>query len=68
MLSESLAQRGLPTLGGTTLNHMSLISLSDHKIDGARLDYLAEHVNITFNKNTLPGKKIQNILLRLTPL
>lgn len=55
ILSQSLHKMGLPTVNDDTLNHMMLINLRGRQVDGARVDFLCEKVNITINKNTIPG-------------
>lgn len=55
-LSESLNKMGYPTVEGSTKNHMALINVKAQNLDGARVDTLSETVNITLNKNVIPGK------------
>jgi glycine hydroxymethyltransferase len=40
-----------------TDNHMVLLDLKPHGIDGARLEFVLEQINITCNKNTTPADK-----------
>jgi glycine hydroxymethyltransferase len=40
-----------------TDNHMVLLDLKPHGIDGARLEFVLEQINIACNKNTTPADK-----------
>ncbi|ETW05205.1 hypothetical protein H310_04194 [Aphanomyces invadans] len=60
--SKALAQRlldiGYKLVSNGTDNHLSLVNLKSSKgIDGARVEFLLEEVNIVINKNTVPGDK-----------
>ncbi|ETV78495.1 hypothetical protein H257_08015 [Aphanomyces astaci] len=60
--SKALATRlmdiGYNLVSNGTDNHLSLVNLKSSKgIDGARVEFLLEEVNIVINKNTVPGDK-----------
>lgn len=58
-LSDTLIKFGLPTVGGGTLNHIVLTDVKNGaNIDGARVDYMGGFVNMTINKNVIPGIRI----------
>lgn len=40
-----------------TDSHMVLVSLREQGVDGARVEYVCENVNIALNKNSIPGDK-----------
>ena len=40
-----------------TDNHTILVDLTNKKINGSRMEYLCDLVNITLNKNTIPKDK-----------
>ncbi|KAH0794969.1 serine hydroxymethyltransferase, cytosolic [Histomonas meleagridis] len=56
-LSLFLMKNKIDLVSGGTDNHLALLDLRKHKIDGARLEYLLDCANITTNKNTIPGDK-----------
>lgn len=55
--AEALESRGFDLVSGGTDTHLILVDLRSKKIDGARVEYLLEKVNIAANKNTVPGDK-----------
>ncbi|QLL33896.1 hypothetical protein HG536_0F02210 [Torulaspora globosa] len=57
VFGEELMKRGFKLVSGGTDNHLILIDLSNHGIDGARLETILEKLNIAANKNTIPGDK-----------
>lgn len=57
VFGEELMKRGFKLVSGGTDNHLILIDLSNHGIDGARLETILEKINIAANKNTIPGDK-----------
>ncbi|CEP64931.1 glycine hydroxymethyltransferase SHM2 LALA0_S15e00628g [Lachancea lanzarotensis] len=40
-----------------TDSHMVLVSLREKGVDGARVEYVCEKINIALNKNSIPGDK-----------
>jgi glycine hydroxymethyltransferase len=55
-------QKGMGGLGynvvsGGTDNHLVLIDLKDHNVDGARVERVLELIGVASNKNTVPGDK-----------
>lgn len=49
---------GFPTVGGGTINHMVLTNVKKGaKVDGARVEHLGNLVNVTLNKNVIPGNQ-----------
>ena len=56
MADEFLKQQYDVVTKGTD-NHMSQIDLRPKKIDGARAEWLMQNVNISLNKNMIPGDK-----------
>ncbi len=55
--SDSLQKLGFDIVSGGTDTHLILIDLKSKKIDGARLEFVLENINIAANKNTIPGDK-----------
>lgn len=56
-LAEGLKKRGVTLVSGGTDNHLMLIDLSDESCTGKELEHNMDEVNITANKNTVPGEK-----------
>ena len=56
-LSARLMERGVKIVSGGTDNHLMLIDLSDLEVTGKQLEHNLDEVNITANKNTVPGEK-----------
>jgi glycine hydroxymethyltransferase len=56
-LEEELTKLGHSLVTGGTDNHMVLLDLKPHGVDGARLEAVLEQVNIACNKNTTPRDK-----------
>jgi glycine/serine hydroxymethyltransferase len=55
-LSNTLIGFGLPTVGGGTLNHIVLTDVKNGAdVDGARVEFVGQFVNMTVNKNMIPG-------------
>ena len=48
---------GYNVVSGGTDNHLVLVDLKDHNIDGARVERVLELVGVASNKNTVPGDK-----------
>ncbi|MDD3430210.1 MAG: serine hydroxymethyltransferase, partial [Oscillospiraceae bacterium] len=55
--AEGLTKRGVKLGSGGTDNHLMLIDLSDLEVTGKELEHNLDEVNITANKNTVPGEK-----------
>ncbi len=56
-LAAALKQEGFRMVTGGTDNHLILIDLSDTEITGKELETRLDSVNITVNKNSVPGDK-----------
>ena len=56
-LEEEFKKLGHKLVTDGTDNHMVLLDLKPHGVDGARLEALLEQVNIACNKNTTPQDK-----------
>ncbi|MDR1466877.1 MAG: serine hydroxymethyltransferase [Oscillospiraceae bacterium] len=57
-LAKEILKRGLNLVSGGTDNHLILIDLRESKITGKELQSRLEELNITVNKNTVPGEKL----------
>ncbi len=56
-MSEVLLSKKYSLVSGGTDNHLVLVDLRSKDIDGSRVEFLLELVNIYVNKNTVPGDK-----------
>lgn len=56
-MADRLLELGYKVVSGGTDNHLLLVDLRSKKLDGARVETLCDKVNITANKNTVPGDK-----------
>ena len=56
-LEHEFTAKGHRLVTGGTDNHMVLLDLKPHSLDGARVEAVLEQVNIACNKNTTPGDK-----------
>lgn len=56
-MAEALTTKGYNLVSGGTDNHLVLVDLRPHNMDGARAERVCELCNITVNKNTCPGDK-----------
>ncbi len=54
-LAESLIESGFDLVSGGTDNHLSLVDLRKANVTGKDLEKKLDEVNITVNKNTIPG-------------
>lgn len=54
-LASRLTQLNYPIISGGTDNHLVLVDLKPHSIDGARVERILELVGVATNKNTVPG-------------
>lgn len=57
-LSECLIKRGHSIISGRTDNHLMLLDLRNTGITGKELEKRLDEVNITVNKNTVPGEPL----------
>jgi len=51
----ALISRGMNIATGGTDNHIVLLDLRNKGLTGSKVDFVLEHVNISANKNTVPG-------------
>jgi glycine hydroxymethyltransferase len=56
-MANRLLELGYQVVSGGTDNHLVLVDLRPKKLDGARVETVCDKVNITANKNTVPGDK-----------
>lgn len=54
-LAKELQSHGLQLLTGGTDNHLLLIDLKPQGLTGAKLQLVCDFVNLTLNKNSIPG-------------
>jgi len=54
-LAQRLIDKGYTLVSNGTDNHLLLLDLRPQHIDGARMDAFLDAVNITVNKNAVPG-------------
>lgn len=54
-LAEGFRSRGFPMVSGGTDNHLILVDLRGHGLNGAKAEMVLEKCNIALNKNTVPG-------------
>ena len=57
VLANELMNFGYKVCTNGTDNHIVLVDLRDKKISGSRVELVCEYVNITINKNSVPGDK-----------
>tara|TARA_B110000211_G_C14052589_1_gene541889 strand:+ start:389 stop:1717 length:1329 start_codon:yes stop_codon:yes gene_type:complete len=57
MLSKELSNKGYNICSGGTDNHIILIDLNNKNITGSKIEKICEIVNISINKNSVPGDK-----------
>jgi len=55
VLCAEMSAKGYPIVGNGTSNHMVIVNVKEKGIDGARVDYFCSQVNISLNKNVIPG-------------
>jgi len=55
-LAEGLVEQGLKLVSGGTDNHLMLLDLREEKVSGRKLERMLDEVNITANRNTIPGE------------
>lgn len=56
-MAKALLKNNYTLVSGGTDNHLVLVDLGSKNIDGERITTLLENVNISVNKNTVPGDK-----------
>ncbi|KAL2314756.1 Serine hydroxymethyltransferase, mitochondrial [Schizosaccharomyces pombe] len=56
-MANAFITRGYKLVSGGTDTHLVLVDLTDKGVDGARVERILELVNISANKNTVPGDK-----------
>ncbi|QLG72871.1 hypothetical protein HG535_0D05800 [Zygotorulaspora mrakii] len=56
-LEEEFKKLGYRLVSDGTDSHMVLVSLREQGVDGARVEYVCENINIALNKNSIPGDK-----------
>ena len=54
-LCAELTKRGFDIVSGGSDNHLLLINLRNKNIDGARVEYIFDKLDITLNKNSVVG-------------
>ncbi|KAH3903010.1 Serine hydroxymethyltransferase, cytosolic [Saccharomycodes ludwigii] len=57
ILEEEFKKRDYRLVSNGTDSHMVLVSLREKSVDGARVEYVCEKINIALNKNSIPGDK-----------
>ena len=57
-MAEKFKSLGMKLISGGTDNHLLLIDLSEFGITGRYLETILDEVNITLNKDTIPGDKL----------
>jgi glycine hydroxymethyltransferase len=53
-LAEGLKSEGLELVSGGTDNHLVLVDLKEHRLNGRQAEKALENVNIIVNKNAVP--------------
>ncbi|CDH13903.1 Serine hydroxymethyltransferase, cytosolic [Zygosaccharomyces bailii ISA1307] len=56
-LEKEFKNLGFRLVSDGTDSHMVLVAIKEKGVDGARLDYVCEKINIALNKNSIPGDK-----------
>lgn len=56
-LESEFKNLGYRLVSNGTDSHMVLVSLREQGVDGARVEYVCENINIALNKNSIPGDK-----------
>lgn len=56
-LENEFQTLGYRLVSNGTDSHMVLVSLREKGVDGARVEYVCEKINIALNKNSIPGDK-----------
>ncbi len=55
-MADEFLNRGVKLVSGGTDNHLMLLNLKDTDLTGKELETRLDEVNITVNKNTIPGE------------
>ncbi|MCR5637146.1 MAG: serine hydroxymethyltransferase [Clostridiales bacterium] len=55
-MADEFLSRGVKLVSGGTDNHLMLLNLKDMELTGKELETRLDEVNITVNKNTVPGE------------
>ena len=55
-MADTFIKRGVKLVSGGTDNHLMLLNLKDTDLTGKELETRLDEVNITVNKNTVPGE------------
>ena len=55
VLAEHLTSNGFNLVTGGTENHIVLVDLRNQGLTGSKVEYIAELVDISINKNSVPG-------------
>lgn len=56
-LEEEFKSLNYRLVSNGTDSHMVLVSLREKGVDGARVEYICDKINIALNKNSIPGDK-----------
>ncbi|WBW74625.1 serine hydroxymethyltransferase Shm2 [Schizosaccharomyces osmophilus] len=56
-MADAFIKKGYKLVSGGTETHLVLVDLTNKDIDGARVERVLELINISANKNTVPGDK-----------
>ena len=56
-MGESLMNKGYKIISDGTENHLVLCDLKSKGITGSKIESICEYVNISLNKNSVPGDK-----------
>lgn len=57
VLCAEMEKKGYPIVGKGTSNHLSLVNVKEKGIDGARVEHFCSMLNISLNKNVIPGSQ-----------
>lgn len=56
-MAKALLKKGFTLVSGGTDNHLVLVDLRPKGLNGAHVETVCNAVNITVNKNSVPGDK-----------
>ena len=57
VMAEEFIKRGYKICTNSTVNHLILIDLNPLKITGSKIEKICEYIDISINKNSVPGDK-----------
>ena len=57
IMAEKLIEKGYKLCTNGTENHLILLDLRNKKISGSKIEKICEYVDISINKNSVPGDK-----------